>query len=359
MSQTAVAHPPLAVVAAPVAAEPAGAHPAIIVQVAADNALAARLIHARAEVAAALRVAIEKGADIRARRIRYQEDLDEARLVKLKWTQAITDLLTALFDGTAVADYCNDWVGKIFPEYAEFGNFVEQFYEEMEYRLAKLRSVLGRVEQADDAPALPMTVPPPPAAPAAPRIAAFETMQPPVHPAVVQPAVTAQPPVVVQPAATVQSSVTAQSGMTIQPAMQPEATRPVPVRPVPMSHVMLFGAAASDPAHAAVSALLDQLDIGAHPTPDPLTAGPTDAAVFIVPSRMSDTATSRLALFQLGCAVGRLGASRVFVLHAAGSPPCPESQVVHIPADPNGAWQLQLARQLKQAGLNLDLNKLC
>src|SRR5687768_12872847 len=129
----------------------------ITVDVAADNALSTRLNHPRAEVAAALRVAIEKGGEIRDRRIRYQEDLDEARIAKLKWTAAALDLLNALFDNSSVADYCNDWVGKIFPEYAELGNFVEQFYEEMEYRLAKLRHVLERVERmGDPAPLAPI-----------------------------------------------------------------------------------------------------------------------------------------------------------------------------------------------------------
>jgi hypothetical protein len=33
-----------------------------------------------------------------------------------------------LFDSSAVADESNDWVGKIYPEYAEFGNRREQFY---------------------------------------------------------------------------------------------------------------------------------------------------------------------------------------------------------------------------------------
>ncbi|MGB7157434.1 MAG: hypothetical protein WBD40_05175, partial [Tepidisphaeraceae bacterium] len=122
----------------------------IVVDVAADNALAARLIHPRADVVRALALAITKGDELRATRIRYQEDLDEARAKKLQWTQASIDLLSALFDNTSVADYCNDWVGKIFPEYAELGNFVEQFHEEMEHRVGKLRSVLARVEQVPD-----------------------------------------------------------------------------------------------------------------------------------------------------------------------------------------------------------------
>ncbi len=317
MINTTATHPTVA--AGPVAV--AETHPAIVVEVAVDNALTARLIHPREEVAGALRVAIEKGDDIRARRIRYQEDLDEARLAKLRWTQGSIDLLGVLFDNSSVADYCNDWVGKIFPEYAEFGNFVEQFYEEMEYRLAKLRSVLSGVERVIETPGASMMpqaegnapAGEAPAAPAlvAPRIAAVELIPPPV------------------------------------------------VRPVPASHVMLFGAIASDPAHRAVSALLERLGIGAYPATDPLAAGATDAAVFIAPSQPADAAAVRVALFHLGYAVGRLGTNRVCVLHPASAPLCPESRVVHIPADPTGAWQLQLARHLKQAGLNADLNKLC
>jgi hypothetical protein len=328
MTQSAIANPITAVAEAgptivaapapaPVPAHTSG-HPSIVVQVAADNAMAARLIHPRAEVASALRVAVEKGAEIHARRIRYQEDLDEARLAKLKWTQAVVDLLTALFDTSAVADYCNDWVGKIFPEYAAFGNFVEQFYEEMEYRLTKLRAVLERVEQVPDPVARPIVSDVAHSNTVAPRIAAVEGNAP--------------------------------------------AGAPTPaVRPVPTSHVMIFGAATTDPAYGAVAALLERLGVGAHPTSDPLSAGAADAAVFVAPSQPSDATTQqpRVALFQLGYAVGRLGADRVCVLHAEGAPLCPESKIPHIPADAGGGWQLQLARQLKQAGLNVDLNKLC
>lgn len=306
--------------------------PLVVVQFPADNALPARLIHPCADVASGLRVAVEKGAEIRARRIRYQEDLDEARLAKLKWTQAMTDLLIALFDNTSVADYCNDWVGKIFPEYAEFGNFVEQFYEEMEYRLAKLRSVLERVEQMDGSAVHPILTEAPYDAP---------------NPGQARSAATSSAAAPVAPVTPVAPRIAAVESM--RPAVQT----------VPKSHVTVFGAPAADAAYVAVAALLERLNVGAHPATDPLAAGATDAAVFVVPSQPTDGAATRVAAFQLGCAVGRMGASRVCVLHPAGAPLCPESAVAHIPADAGGGWQLQLARHLKQAGLNVDLNKLC
>src|SRR4051812_1916923 len=117
-----------------------------------ERPTAARLIVPRADSIRHLQKALDRGGEIKAMRIRNGEDLDKGRGLKLEWTQDVIDLLNQLFDNASVADYCNDWVGKIFPEYAEFGNFVDQFYEEMDYRLGKLRTVFKRVEQAAESP---------------------------------------------------------------------------------------------------------------------------------------------------------------------------------------------------------------
>jgi hypothetical protein len=292
----------------------------IVADVAADNALAARLRHPRADVASALRVALEKGVAIKARRIRYQEDLDEARALKLKWTQALTELLHALFDHTSVADYCNDWVGRIFPEYAELGNFIEQFYEEMEYRCAKLRTVLQRVEQ----------------------VASVETAV-----SAPEPAASAAPAVAVANNAP-KAPATAAGVVTHAAA------------PVIVPGVVFFGVVNGDPTHSAAVELLKRLNVTLKPVNEPLAVGPTDAAVFVVSAQPSDPSAARVALFELGCAVGRLGANRVCVLHPVEvPPPFADTRVAHIPVDAGGGWHLALLRQLKQAGMDVDLNKLC
>ena len=328
----------------------------ITVDVAADNALSTRLNHPRAEVAAALRVAIEKGGEIRDRRIRYQEDLDEARVAKLKWTAAALDLLNALFDNSSVADYCNDWVGKIFPEYAELGNFIEQFYEEMEYRLAKLRHVLDRVERmADPAPLAPIAAAQPAPDPVAPAV-------PVAAPVVVAPvAASPVPAAPAKKAAPVAASPVAPAAPQVarRPAAPAKAVVTHAMEPVSMPAVVLLGAPATEPAHAATAELLKRLSVHTRPAQDPLTAGATDAAVFVVSSDASDAGAQRAALFQIGCAVGRLGTNRVCVLLAPGAAPLPETGLPHVAIDPTGGWQLQLARQLKGAGMDVDLNKLC
>ena len=116
----------------------------------AERPTTAKLTATRADAMKHLNAALNKGGEIKALRIRNGDDLDVGRGYKLEWVQDCTDLLNRLFDNGSVADYVNDWVGKVFPEYAEFGNFVEQFYEEMDYRLNKLRLVLKRVEEAHD-----------------------------------------------------------------------------------------------------------------------------------------------------------------------------------------------------------------
>jgi len=64
-------------------------------------------------------------------------------------------------------------------------------------------------------------------------------------------------------------------------------------------------------------------------------------------------------LFELGYFLGRLGRTKVTVLHRPGVEiPSDYSGVLFIPLDEAGAWQLHLARELKTAGLPLDLNTL-
>jgi predicted nucleotide-binding protein len=62
-------------------------------------------------------------------------------------------------------------------------------------------------------------------------------------------------------------------------------------------------------------------------------------------------------LFELGYFLGKLGRGKVTVLHRPEVEiPSDYSGVLFIPLDEAGAWRLLLARELKTAGLPLDLN---
>jgi predicted nucleotide-binding protein len=63
-------------------------------------------------------------------------------------------------------------------------------------------------------------------------------------------------------------------------------------------------------------------------------------------------------ILELGYFVGKLGRSRVCVLHEQGVEiPSDFHGVVYVPLDAGGAWKLTLAKEMKVAGLSVDLNR--
>jgi hypothetical protein len=65
-------------------------------------------------------------------------------------------------------------------------------------------------------------------------------------------------------------------------------------------------------------------------------------------------------MFKLGYCAGRLGMKRMCMMHSPVTAPTGEGHgVPHLAVDSNGGWQLHLAKQMKRAGLDVDLNRLC
>ena len=74
----------------------------------------------------------------------------------------------------------------------------------------------------------------------------------------------------------------------------------------------------------------------------------------------SNNAMSESSMFKLGYCAGRLGMKRMCMMHAATMTPAGDGHgVPHMIVDMNGGWQLHLAKQMKRAGLDVDLNRLC
>jgi hypothetical protein len=66
------------------------------------------------------------------------------------------------------------------------------------------------------------------------------------------------------------------------------------------------------------------------------------------------------AAFQLGYFVGRLGAKHVFAIAPGAFEPFTGNHGLScLPLDASHGWQLQLARHLRRAGIDIDLNRLC
>lgn len=64
-------------------------------------------------------------------------------------------------------------------------------------------------------------------------------------------------------------------------------------------------------------------------------------------------------VFELGFFIGTLGRGQVAVLYEADVElPSDMSGVLYTPLDPSGAWRLELAREMRAAGIEVDLNRL-
>ena len=112
---------------------------------------------------------------------------------------------------------------------------------------------------------------------------------------------------------------------------------------------------AGDESAKALSAFLKQLGL----EPVPGGSGATPSAEALEKLRHVEFAILMRAdrPMETGFLLGVLGAARVCLLLAPqGSAPGLDA-ITRLPLDPGGVWRLLLARELKQAGLDIDLNK--
>lgn len=87
-------------------------------------------------------------------------------------------------------------------------------------------------------------------------------------------------------------------------------------------------------------------------------------AIVLLPAEALDTAAGGLKalspglLMELGFLLGTVGKDRVFFLvPGPAAKPLPWDGVASVPMDGAGLWHLLLARAMKQAGLDVDLNR--
>lgn len=75
------------------------------------------------------------------------------------------------------------------------------------------------------------------------------------------------------------------------------------------------------------------------------------------PVKQLSTRARQNVIFELGYFIGRLGRDKVCALHESGVEILSDYQgVVYLPLDSHDAWRLSLAKELKSAGLTVDMN---
>src|SRR5437868_6252101 len=108
-----------------------------------------KLVMPRADAIKFIQTQLDSGEEVRGQRIKSAAALEKAREMKAAWCTKTVDLLNQMFSNNSVAEEWMSWVGKILPEYADLGDFVDQYYEEMEHHLKRLRAISKGVEKME------------------------------------------------------------------------------------------------------------------------------------------------------------------------------------------------------------------
>src|SRR5436190_14426885 len=303
--------------AAPSSAPPA---PGSANQASAAAAAHARLVVPRADALRVLKAQVEKGLEIKRSKLRYVADLERARAAKGDWTAATMTLLKGLFSTSAVADDCQNWVGKVLPEYADLNLFIEHFYDEMDQRIRKLHGVWKRVQELPDDSVPTVTQPasasiavsaPAAAAPARPAAPAQGNPDFFDVPAARHPAAAAAAP----------SMVRARIGALI--VYEHDARSAAALRDFCKKlGFEVIDVVTDDPSRPT---LAEQLDAQAN----------LDFGLILSCGGSSESGPGTPAPFELGYCVGRLGLKRVFVLNPTEEKAQFDGHgLLHIPLDP-------------------------
>lgn len=287
-----------------------------------------RLTVPRQQAVREIEAALKIGQAIAGQRIRERRELDEARAEKQEWVQRTTELLTKLFNSSKVADRCNDWSARILPEYAPLEAFIELFEQEMEHRLGRLTAVLRRLDDLPDARTTTLADQP---APSSENLSPSKPMTTATHTPAPEPA----------------------------PISAPKAS------PAASSTCcLLLNCGGDDAQQQSIRTFAEQLGLSIQPIARGEGASAIEAidpnrqACFAIVLADSDAQTMGEHLFDLGFCAGRLGTDRICVMHAPQAPISLPSRLKAIAIDGGEGWQLQLARQLKRAGVAVDLNRL-
>ena len=89
---------------------------------------------------------IDRGQQIRAIAIRSQEELEQARAERSKWSKHNTELLTRLFDNTAMADEYDRYYGGVVFMDSTLSEKIRDFGTDMQDSITRLEAIRDRLD---------------------------------------------------------------------------------------------------------------------------------------------------------------------------------------------------------------------
>jgi predicted nucleotide-binding protein len=270
------------------------------------------LVEPRESALRKMQIQINKGQQIRNMSISSKDDLEQARAERSKWSKYNTELLTRLFNNTAMADEYDRFFGAFILSNPTLTEMIQEFRGEMDDSITRLESIRDRLDLIPE-PGSASPVPP--------------------------------------------ASVTADEG----------------------ENKVFVVHGHDEAAKEAVARQIEKLGLKAiilHEQPNAgrtviekfeLYSNVSFAVVLLTPDDVGaprDKSTELKArarqnvIYELGYFIGKLGRQRVCALHKEGIElPSDIYGVLYVSMDTAGAWRLALARELRQAGFPVDLNK--
>lgn len=258
-----------------------------------------------------IRNQIEKGREIRNLSLRSERDLEEARAQRGKWNSYNVELLTRLFDNRSIAEEYEAWYGGFVVGELPLQSKIDEFREDMDTSLDRLESISERLELIPEPPAI---------SPQRPSVQVTEIG----HDIFI---VHGQDEAVKESVARFIEKLRLRAVILHE---QPNAGKTIIEKFETHANV----------GYAVV--LLTPDDIG-YPKAKPDEAKPH---------------ARQNVIFELGYFIGRLGRERVCALYKdMVELPSDFAGVLYVKLDDDGAWKLSLAKELKNAGFSVDMNK--
>lgn len=282
-----------------------------------------------------------EGRQINSLYVSTREELAIAEGRKRSWVAAVYQLFNRIVSGTDVCDYLARISLSVLKDNEPLETLSEQFHNELNQRLERLRMVRRMIDNSSEGEGAVMN---------ALRTRASEP---------------AAPPELIQ------------SPQSREAQTRLVAPKPAPPKPATISKtkIILILCSRNGTARQALCRFASQMnqhfEIIEYNPEQPASIAEQlyyhrDAKFAIIywgePNGRELPGSAhpeRYVGFALGFALGRLGRGRVFIMGSTTTPPLPGfTRVLASQLDSGGGWQIQLARRMKAAGVDIDLNKL-